>query len=272
MDDLKRNWWKVVVIVVVCLLLNTVLHLVVFPFKLPTDFAPSVLVEKDMVPLVAGPGMLIALGALAIVFVLIQKDLPGKRLVKGWQFGIVFTILWALGFIEVSALSATTLIDEVINGLPDAIIILLMSLLLGATVAQDTLVKVKSPKNLLTRVIIVAAAFFVGRYIAYVGLKTNSIFHPETQNVFIWTLAMATWIGILYGFVGHYVSWGHSQIARALYFTGVVFGIDWLLFNLFLPIFLNLPLFNLASRALLDLPFVLLGVFVSERTLTSVNR
>ena len=74
MATLKQNWWRVVVIVVACLVLNTVLHLTVFPFTLPTDFAPSVLVENNLVPPVAGLGMLVTLGALAAVFALVLEN------------------------------------------------------------------------------------------------------------------------------------------------------------------------------------------------------
>jgi len=173
-----------------------------------------------------------------------------------------------LGFIEISTLSATTIMDEVINGLPDAITILLMMVLLGAYVAQDSPIKRKETlKNLIARILAVTVAFFTGRYIAYIVFNTNGVFHPEPQSVFIWTLAMAIWIGMLYGFVGHNIGWGNSLIMRALYFTGLVFGVDWLLFNLFLPIFLDIPFPNLALRALLDLPFVFFGVYISERKL-----
>jgi len=265
MAGLKHDKWKIALIVIGCLLVNMLLHLVVFPLTLPSDFVPSILVERGLVPPVAGIGMLVTLGALSIVFALIQDRLVGKRFVKGLWFGIAFTGLWVLGFTEVSALSDTTLLTEVINGLPDSLTILLMSLLLGFFIARDTLVTdKKKPGNQLGGAAVVAATFFMGRYLSYWVFKTNSIFHPEPNAVFIWTLAMAAWIGLVYGILGN-ASLGHSPMKRGLFFIGVVFGIDWLLFNLFLPIFLDIPIWNMVSRALLDLAFIGLGVFVNVR-------
>lgn len=196
MANWKTNKCKIASIVVGSLLINMLLHLFVVPLALPSDFVPSVFVVKGLVPLVAGIGMLITLSALAIVFALVQERLVGKRFVKGMWFGVAFTGLWVLGFIEVSTLSDTTLLTEVINGLPDSLTILLMSLLLGIFIARDTFVTEKiETRNQLGRAVVVAVAFFAGRYLAYWVFKTNSIFHQEPNAVFIWTLAMAAWIG-----------------------------------------------------------------------------
>jgi len=272
MAGLKHDKWKIALIVIGCLLVNMLLHLVVFPLTLPSDFVPSIFVERGLVPPVAGVGMLVTLGALSIVFALIQERLVGKRFVKGFWFGIAFTGLWVLGFIEVSALTDTTILTEVINGLPDSLTILLMSLLLGIFAAHDTLAtEKKKTKNQLVGGVVVAVAFFVGRYIAYWVFKTNSIFHQEPDAVFVWTLAMAIWIGLFYGILGN-ASPGYSPITRGLFFIGVIFGIDWLFFNLFLPIFLDIPILNMVLRALLDLAFIGLGVFFNVRIFRSIDR
>ena len=272
MDTLKRNWWRITAIVFASLLIDVALHMTIMPITLPTDVAPSIFVKQNMLPLAAGIGLLITFWAYAAVFALIQDNLPGKRLAKGWWYGISFTGLWFLGFIEGSILWDTTFLDEVCNWLPDGISLLLMSLALGAFVAQDNIpAEKRSLKRKILPAFMVAVLFFIGRYVAYWVVQINRAFNPSPTDVFLCTLAMAIWIGVMYVVVGA-GSKGHSPVSRALYFAGIIIGIDWLLFNLFGLVFFDLPLLDVATRALLDLPFIALGVYASERILGSIDQ
>ncbi len=268
MDSLKRNWWKMMAIVFVSLLVDMAFHLTIMPVTLPTDVAPSIFVQQDMVPPAAGIGLTITFLAYAVVFMLIQDHLPGKRLAKGLWYGACFTGLWFLGFIEGSVLFDTTFLDEFRNWLPDGFTLFLMSLALGAFLAQDSSapMKKRSPGNKILSAFVVALSYLIGRYIAYGVAYINQAFNPIPLDVFLWTVAMAVWVGVMYGTLEAGAK-GRSTVARAFYFSVVIFGIDWLLFNLFGLVFFALPVFNLAARALFDLAFIALGAFASERIL-----
>ncbi|MCP4540702.1 MAG: hypothetical protein GY832_26485 [Chloroflexi bacterium] len=271
MQNLKQNWKKIILIVLVSLIIDVLLHMTIMPVTQPTDVAPSIFVEQGIVPIVAGISLIVTFGAFGVVFALIQGNLPGKRISKGWWYGIAFAVFWLVGFIEVSVLFDTTLLDEINNWLADGIVLLFMSLLMGRFVAHDTNPLEKDvQRNKLGTALIVAALYFVGRYVAYSIVQINKAYNPNPLDVFLWTLAMAVWIGIMYAIL-RTGSQGRSPITRALYFAGIILGIDWLLFNLFFLVFVNLRVLDVVVRVLIDLPFVALGAFISERLLRRSN-
>ena len=116
-----------------------------------------------------------------------------------------------------------------------------------------------------TPVIIIAACYFVGRYFAYWVVRTDA--GPNPFATFLWTLAMAVWMGVMYAALGP-GSRGHSPTTRALWFGWVVLGIDWLIFYLFMLIFFIMPVLDLIIRPGLDVLFVILGVYFCEKLQT----
>ena len=265
MKSLKKNWRKTIVIILVSVIVDMLLHQIV-PMTQPAVLAPSVIVERGWLPPVAGTGILVTFGALAVVFVLLQENLPGKKLAKGLWYGVCFAGLWLIGFVEVSVIwGSTSIADEVINWLPDGIPIILMSLLLGIFTARDSdPANENRARGNAAPVLVVAAFYLVGRYFAYGVVQTNAAYSTNPLEVFLWTLAMALWMGITYAALGPGAR-GHSPTTRALWFGGVVLGIDWLLFHLFMLIFFRMSALDLVIRPGLDVLFVILGVFVSEK-------
>lgn len=271
MKSLRENWRKIIVIVLVCWIVDMLLHKIM-PFTLATALAPSVIIERGWLLPVVGSALLITLGALAVVFVLLEENLPEKKLVKGLLYGISFGGLWLVGFIEVSLVWDAILVDEILNWLPDGISIILMSLLLGIFTARDSDPMTGSrARGKMSPLLVIAAFYFVGRYLAYWVVQTNAAFDPNPLAVFVWTLVMAVWVGIMYVVLGP-GSRGDTSTTRALWFGGLVFGIDWVIFILFAPIFYDLPMLDTVFRSVLDVSFVVLGAFVFEklagRTLT----
>lgn len=264
MEQLKRNRWKMVAIVVVCLLVDMVLHLTIMPITYPTDVKLSSFVQNDIVGPVAGLALLLTFGALAIIFVGYQHRLPGKGIVKGWWYGLAFAVLWLIGFVEVSVLFDTSLADEFMNWLPDGISLILLSLLLGAFTTNDQQHTERNHSKPRTPILPIAAAFALGRTVAYLVFGTNTSYDPDLLPVFNWTVAMALWVGIMYAILRPNAS-TQSPLAQALWFGVLVLGTDWVLFNLFVLVFIDLPILDIVFRALLDLPFIIAGVFVTER-------
>jgi len=258
MQNLK-DWRKISLIVFVSWIVNILLHQII-PITQPDSLASSVVIEQGLLLPVAGSAVLMTLGALAVVFVLLQENLPGKKLAKGLWYGVLFGGLWLIGFLEVSFLWNTSFVTEVFNWLPDGLSIICMSLLLGAFTARDG----DPAPTRITPALVVAAFYFVGRYLSYWVLRTNAAYDVNSLAVFVWTLAMALWVGVMYAALAP-GSRGHSTISRALWFGGLVFGIDWLVFNLFALVFVDVSALNLIVRSVLDVFFVTLGVFVIEK-------
>jgi len=262
MKNLKENWKRITVIVLVSVLVDILLHQII-PITMPDTFAPSIFVERGWFPPAVSIGLIVTFGALAAVFVLIQKNLPGKKLSKGLLYGVSFAGLWLIGFIEMCTVWGTSFATEVTNWLPDGVPIILMSLLLGIFTATDSDPAAGNKmRGKVTPVLIIAAFYFVGRYFAYWVVRTDV--GPNPFATFLWTLAMAVWMGIMYTALSP-GSRGDSPTTRALWFGGVVLGIDWLIFHLFMLIFFEMPVLDLVIRPGLDVLFVVLGVFVFEK-------
>jgi len=262
MKSLKENWKKITVIVLVSVIVDILLHQII-QISMTDIFIPSTIVERGWFPQAVSIALIITFGALAAVFVLIQENLPGKKLSKGLWYGVSFAGLWLIGFIEMSTAFGTSFTTEVLNWLPDGVPIILMSLLLGIYTATDSDPATGNKmKDKLTPVLVIAAFYFVGRYFAYWVVGTNA--GPDPFVAFLWTLAMAVWMGIMYAALGAGSS-GHSSITRALWFGWVVLGIDWFIYHLFMLVFYRMPVLELIIRPGLDVIFVVLGVYVCEK-------
>lgn len=262
MKSLKENWKKITVIVLVSVIVDILLHQII-SITMTDAFTPSIFVERGWFSQVVSIALIVAFAAMAVVFVLIQKNLPGKKLSKGLWYGVSFAGLWLIGFIEMSTAFGTSFMTEVINWLPDGVPIILMSVLLGIYTATDSDPAVRNKmRDKVTLVLIIAAFYFGGRYFAYCVVGTDA--GPNPFLTFLWTLAMAVWMGIMYMALEE-GSRGHSSITRALWFGWVVLGIDWFIYHLFMLIFFSMPVLELIIRPGLDVIFVVLGVYVCEK-------
>ena len=262
MKSLKENWKKITVIVLVSVIVDILLHQII-SITMADIFAPSIFVERGWFPQVVSIALIVTFGALAAVFVLIQENLPGKKLSKGLWYGISFAGLWLIGFIELCTAFGTSFTTEVLNWLPDGVPIILMSVLLGIYTASDSDPATgNKKKGKVTPVLVIAAFYFGGRYFAYWVVGTDA--GPDPFLSFLWTLAMAVWMGIMYMALGA-GSRGHSPTTRALWFGGVVLGIDWFIYHLFMLIFYRMPVLELIIRPGVDVLFVVLGVYIWEK-------
>ena len=261
------------------LVLNMVLHLLVFPLRIPGDFAPSPVMERGLLPPLAGGGMLVVLGALAAVFLLVEPGMRGRGWIKGFRFGAVFAGLWLIGFVEVAALSDTTVAIEVLNGAPDCLSIMSLSVLLGLFASSPATADGMVPssgsasggaagRSWMVRSAAVALAFLAGRLFSYGVLRMNAVFHPEPAAVAAWTVAMAACVGLLRWVLRDRTGRTRPPAAgpaEALRFGLAVYGVDWFLFNLFLPLFIAVPLGGMVLRAGVDVAAVTLGALAAER-------
>lgn len=98
----------------------------------------------------------------ALVFILFQDSIAGKKLKKGFLYGLSIGGLYLIGMFESTLLFNSTVFTEFMMGLPDLISFLLSGTLLGIVMGTDGIQKSKR-QNILA-VFIVALFYFVGRY------------------------------------------------------------------------------------------------------------
>jgi hypothetical protein len=265
MEPFKIHFWKITGIALFSSLFATIIHALgppLYDYNAPKSF----IIENGLFPPAVIGLFFITFWALALVFVFIQDKLPGKGLLKGLRYGISFGVLWLIGMLEMSIAFGSPLKYEFLSGLCDCSSLILFGLLLGRFIATDSnRVINKKSKSGLIPVFIIAGLFIVERYFRYFTLTHHNPGYFENSLVtFTFTLSLGLWIGVMYWLLRQELA-KYSPAKRALWFGGIVFGIDWLFYNLFLLLFIKLPLIDILLVPTFDILSVIIGVFVFEK-------
>ncbi len=149
---------------------------------------------------------------------------------------------------------------EIYTGIADSSGILVMSLFLGKYLADDTLKEKIIPKTTYLAITIIAVMYIMVRYLSYSVLKIESSYATQPLATFLWTLVMGSWIGIVYTVIGMN-NYQKNPLKHALLFGGLVFGLQWIIFNLFALLFIVVPVWDLIFRSVFDTFAVILGVY-----------
>lgn len=238
---------------------------------------PSMIVQAGLIPIGFMLFGLITFGLLAIVFVLVQDGLPGTRIKKGLVFGILFGVMWAVYLLEpLPHTEGLSLFDIFAYPLADSITILFLGLLLGRFIATDSVADkkahVSSSSLKLLAISVMFLMFVAGRLLSYNIIHIYSSYSDKPFETMIWAAATGLWIGIMYLLLESGIN-KESPLSRAAYFALVVFGIDYFLFNLFLPLVFSYQLWpvgallsyaDLLVRCAIDIIFVGAGVYIFE--------
>ena len=105
---LKKHWWKILLAVFVSVLVDVILHRLLAP-RIEYNYSPSVLIEKGFFLPAVSIALIIWFGTLSIIFVLIQGNLSGTKMMKGLRFGIAFGVLCFLAIFEMCLVLAPLL-------------------------------------------------------------------------------------------------------------------------------------------------------------------
>ena len=264
MSALKKNWWKISLAVILGVILDMLLH-TISPAGGP-ELQPGVF--SQITGLIPGITLLLTIlfAVIAVTFVLMQEGMPGRKWIKGLHYGLAIGSLWFVGMFEGSVAAKEPWSSTIFWALEDSIPIILMCVLLALLTATDTIATTKIANGLAFP--IVGLNLMVGRYIEYSVLQPQVGYWSNPLATFGWTLILGLTIGMMYWLLASSLK-GASPLKRTLWFSVVVFGFNWWLFNIFVPILFQPPsAFTMAAvttRVLVDIVFVSLGVFALER-------
>jgi len=261
--DLQRvPGWKILFSVLLAVLVDLILH-VLFARRVEYNFAPSFFVEKGLFLPAVSIGLLIWFGTLAIIFTLIQNNLPGTKVAKGWRYGIAFGGLCFLAIIEVSLVFGSPLMKELRVSATDSVSILLLGVLLGRFTAVDGLHPPRQIKGEKIAFIVIPLVFLFGRYFGYIFFHTRSAYLEKPIATFCWTLGMGGWISAMYWLLKEFRD--ASTIVHAVRFGGLVFGSYWLIYNSFALLFMKLSGLEVLKRVIIDIFFVSASIGLVNR-------
>jgi len=256
---MEKKWKKTILAITVSMIIDIIIHALWVPLY-NYDFPASYFVKNKLFEPAAGTFLLIVFIFLAFVFDLIQDKLSGDRISKGLRFGIAFGGLWFFGLIGSSIFLGSPLAKELAMGVADGLPLLILGVLLGKLTATDC-DRISSIRlAVYARSVTVIAIFFIaGQYLAFVLIGGHfPNFNIGGIGAFLWTLIMGLWIGIMYCLLEDKTRTDYP-IKKAFRFGGIVFGINWFFFNLFLFLIIDVPLLDPFILAGLNIVSVIIG-------------
>lgn len=267
----RRIFGKIIAISIISAILDVILHAILAP-TYNYDYPPSYFVQSGLLKPAAAISLLIIFFLLSVVFVYIQENLPGSKLSKGIRFGVSFGGLWLLGVIGMSIFFGSPLSHEFAGGVSDCVSIIVLGILLGAFAATDSPSRSEaSLVRIISAIIIITVVFIIGQYLAFVLMSDTPYLDIYGLSTFVWTAILGLWAGVGYWLLREGIGTEKSLIWRSLYFGGFIIGIDWVLFNLFVLLFVAVPVLDPIILSVFNIVSVIIGMFVYETLFENRN-
>jgi hypothetical protein len=268
----KKQWLNIILIIIVITILRTMVQPFI-PESGPSPFPPSYFVQSGLMPIAFLAYGFIMLGALALVFVMIQGRLPGTKLVKGLMFSLAFGALWFVYLLEPLPHGTWQLPQALYYPVVDGVTLASLGLLLGlfvATGSKERSAVSISPVSL--AILAVPVVFLIGRFVSYTMFHIYSSYATRSLDTLLWCLAMGLWAGIMYLMLRPGIG-SKSSLAKSAFFGVIVFGINIFLNDLFMPIPFDMPLWGMGIfsyedmivRTAMDIISVTAGVCIYEK-------
>ena len=222
-----------------------------------TVLAPSVFAQNGTMPLAFTIYGICAYALIASLFLLIRGQLGGNRILQGLKYGLSCCVVWIVYLLE--PLPHVAPLDRITYPVADSLALVVMGLLLGrlfGNPAQRT-DKVK-PHFLILPVLTVTACFFAGRMIQYLFFDIYSSFDAKPLETALWCLLTGAASSCVIAWLNLYVHNG-NRIKRALILGGLLFGVDLILFNFFMPLVFDADIPDLTLRTFIDILAVTAG-------------
>lgn len=263
-----KFWTKFFVILIICVVIDLILH-IASPFEFISALEPNIITETLGVPTVASIYITIDFAILAFIFVKIQDKLRGNGIQKGLAFGISMGGFFFIGMLEMVILWDASFWAEIYSGLADWIPLILLGFLLGKYLIQDSDSKINEEMAITSKknyvgILIITIFYLIGRYFQYYIIQLENVANSKPLETFLWTLGIGIWVSLSYIFLSPKLE-NTSHMNKSIWFGVIIFGINWILYHLFIPALFDTPISSVIWRALIDMVFVIIGIYVAEK-------
>ncbi len=257
---------KIVAIVLACVLLDIVLHIVTTSYSTMPENANFSLVANILgTEITASLWALFAFSGVSFVYLNIRNEIPGEGMKKGLRYGTAIALLWLFAMLEGVSLFGNPIINEFVVGLSDAIPVFVLSVLLSLLQTE----KVEGDhsvtfilKQKIKTVSIFAGIFLTGRYIAYLSAVIQSGNQTRPLQTFIWTLLMGISIGASFVLLGNNRN-ERSLKYRVMKFGLLIFGLNWAVFLVFMPLLFSDYIADVFLRIIIDTTLVMISSYLT---------
>ena len=231
-----------------------------FPKTFADLYAPSVFIETGtFVPAMIGLNTAI-LVLLISQFRLVQAALPGRAWQKGLLYGASFGMLWFIAFFElIFVYGSDHPINHLFSGLRDLCTLSSCGLIAGLLFGQDGPGIDQRRRESPLSILVVAAFFSLGHILQYAVTFPGLEQDIGKIDSILWLAALGLWIGFQYYLFSPGLR-GRNRFLRNLHFSVPLFGLNWLLYNSFYALFLDIPLWDIFIRSFAGA----FGVFVGS--------
>lgn len=262
----KGHKIKLVAIVLACVLLDIILHVVTKPYStMPENpnfsFVASILGTEITASLWA----IFAFAGVAFVYWQIRNEIPGEGVKKGLRYGTAISLLWFFAMLEGVSLFGNPIIKEFVVGLSDAIPVFVLSVLLSMLQTEKVegdLSVTFTLRQKIKAVSIFTGVFLIGRYIAYFSGVIQSGNQARPLQTFMWTLLMGIPIGAAFVLLSNNRN-EHSLKHRAVKFGLLIFGLNWAVFLLFMPLLFSGYIADVLLRIIIDTTLAMIASYLT---------
>lgn len=229
-----------------------------------TVLAPSIFAQNGTMPLVFTVYGIFAYSLIAALFLLIRDRMAGNRILQGLKYGLVCCAVWIVYLLE--PLPHVAALDRITYPIADSVALIIMGLMLGWLFGKSKRSagwqKTAFP---VLPVLTVTVCFFAGRMIQYLIFDTYSSFDEKTLETVLWCLLTGIAISCVMVWLNLHISNG-NRIKRAMILGCLLFGVDLILFNFFMPLVFSTDIPDLVLRTFVDILTVTLGCLVFSDT------
>ena len=229
-----------------------------------TVLAPSIFAQNGTMPLVFTVYGIFAYSLIAALFLLIRDRMAGNRISQGLKYGLVCCAVWIVYLLE--PLPHVAVLDRITYPIADSVALIIMGLMLGWLFGKSKRSagwqKTAFP---VLPVLTVTVCFFAGRMIQYLIFDTYSSFDEKTLETVLWCLLTGIAISCVMVWLNLHISNG-NRIKRAMILGCLLFGVDLILFNFFMPLVFSADIPDLILRTFVDILTVTLGCLVFSDT------
>ena len=256
MNKAMKNILKILLIGLVTTIVRIIGQLSI-PAGEQAVLAPSVFTRNGTMPLAFTIYGIFAYSLIASLFLLIQSRLGGNRILQGLKYGLSCCAVWIVYLLEPLPHVAT--IDRITYPVADSLALIVMGLLLGWMFGNPArqAAKAKLPFPILP-VLAITGCFLAGRLMQYLIFGIYSSFDEKPLGTVRWCLLTGITISCVMAWLNRHVDSG-GRIKRALNLGGLLFGVDLVLFNFFMPLVFDADIPDLILRTFIDILAVTAG-------------